>query len=267
MTILFIVESERESQMAYKELMMSRIKFKPFIIRGKNVRDKLKRELQINVVPTLLFKRKKVESYRNIKILIDHVDLKLKNTLRPERRQRPPSPTQSDDEISGESIEETDDEQESSDEEDSMSDFIALPENEGIVNTKRDKKIEAEKKKGEMKTESVDDLMSALPENDHAKKKGTTAAKTTAAKTTAAKTAAAKTAAAKATAAKATAAKATAAKVAKATAGKTPAAKAKATAGKTPAAKATKKEPVEQDDNSNYDSDNNEDDEDEEMEI
>lgn len=155
MPILFIVNDDRESQMAYKELMMSPIKFKPFIIRGKNIREKLKRELQITTVPTLLFKRKKVESYKNIKILIDHINFKVKNILRPERKQhqRPPSPTQSDDEISGESIEDTDFEVESGDDdEDSISDLIALPEDEGkIVNKKREKKI-AENKKEIAKT-------------------------------------------------------------------------------------------------------------------
>lgn len=115
--LLFIVEHDRESQMAYKELMMSRMKFKPFIIRGKNVSERLKREFQITQVPTLLFqKRKKVEGYRNIKILIESIEQKIQNSLRPrDRRVRQPPVEQED--ISDESEEEPQSAQEESEEE------------------------------------------------------------------------------------------------------------------------------------------------------
>lgn len=125
MVILFIVEHDRESQMAYKELMMSRMKFKPFIIRGKNVSERLKRDLQITTVPTLLFqKRKKVEGYRNIKILIESIEQKIQNSLRPPQRTRQ-QPSVQQEEISEESdeafepVEEEPEEDEAVEEEDS----------------------------------------------------------------------------------------------------------------------------------------------------
>uniref|UniRef100_A0A6C0JRH1 Thioredoxin domain-containing protein n=1 Tax=viral metagenome TaxID=1070528 RepID=A0A6C0JRH1_9ZZZZ len=50
--ILFIVMTDRESQLAYRLLMNTRVKFLPFQVKGKNVRERLKK-YKIDQVPTL----------------------------------------------------------------------------------------------------------------------------------------------------------------------------------------------------------------------
>lgn len=50
--ILFIVMTDRESQLIYRMLMNTRVKFLPFQVKGKNVRERLKK-YKIDQVPTL----------------------------------------------------------------------------------------------------------------------------------------------------------------------------------------------------------------------
>lgn len=87
--ILFVVQDERESQMAYKDLMTTPIKFKTFIIRGKNVVDRVK-QIGITKVPTLYItsKNKKIEGYIAIKQLIDQLEQEQMNRQRTEARER-----------------------------------------------------------------------------------------------------------------------------------------------------------------------------------
>lgn len=65
--IFFYVLRHRDSQEAYKILMSTKLPFKPFEIRGKNVSTKLK-QYGIDKVPTLYFpdKKAKVEGLQNI---------------------------------------------------------------------------------------------------------------------------------------------------------------------------------------------------------
>jgi len=84
--ILFYVKYDKESQMAYKDLMNSEIEFKTFEVRGKNIADRLKSS-QITKVPTLLIpsKGQKIEGYLAIKKMIDKVEqysMRMKRVLR-----------------------------------------------------------------------------------------------------------------------------------------------------------------------------------------
>jgi len=65
--ILFLVLDHRESQIAYTMMMSTKYKFKPFIIKGKNVSKELNK-YGIDKVPTLYFPEKmaKVEGSSNI---------------------------------------------------------------------------------------------------------------------------------------------------------------------------------------------------------
>lgn len=86
--ILFYVKYDKESQMAYKDLMNSIIEFKTFEIRGKNVSERLK-SLMITKVPTLVIpsKKQKIEGYLAIKKMIDKVEqyqTRMKRVLREE---------------------------------------------------------------------------------------------------------------------------------------------------------------------------------------
>lgn len=65
--IFFYVSQHRDSQTAYKLLMSTKIPFKTFEIKGKNVSEKLK-QYGIDKVPTLYFpnKKSKVEGSQNI---------------------------------------------------------------------------------------------------------------------------------------------------------------------------------------------------------
>lgn len=78
--ILFYVKYDKESQMAYKELMNSPIEFKTFEIRGKNVAERLSR-LGITKVPTLVItsKKQKYQGYMDIKKLIDKIEKQSEN--------------------------------------------------------------------------------------------------------------------------------------------------------------------------------------------
>lgn len=136
-SILFIVDHDRESQVAYRELMTSKISFKPFIIRGKNVKDILK-EQGITHVPTLVFKKKQVVGYRNIKTIIDSVENQTRNVLKPRQRsvkRESPEP----DEESNEDIEQS----KENDEKDSMDDIIARPEDEEIEEEEEEEEEES----------------------------------------------------------------------------------------------------------------------------
>lgn len=66
---------ERESQMAYKELMKTEIIFKPFPIRGKNIRERLQ-QVGITHVPTFFIpsKRQKIVGYMAIKNMIEQIE-------------------------------------------------------------------------------------------------------------------------------------------------------------------------------------------------
>jgi hypothetical protein len=78
--VLFYVKYDKESQMAYKELMNSPIEFKTFEIRGKNVAERLS-SLGITKVPTLVItsKKQKYQGYMDIKKLIDKIEKQSEN--------------------------------------------------------------------------------------------------------------------------------------------------------------------------------------------
>lgn len=107
--ILFYVKYDKESQMAYKDLMNSSIKFKTFEIRGKNVSERLK-SLGITQVPTFIIssKKQKIQGYIAIKKMIDKVEqyqMRMKHALRQEKDVKrvkvvEPEEVESDDEVS-----------------------------------------------------------------------------------------------------------------------------------------------------------------------
>ena len=78
--VLFYVKYDKESQMAYKDLMNSSIEFKTFEIRGKNVAERLS-TLGITKVPTLVIpsKKQKIQGYLDIKKLIDKIEKQSEN--------------------------------------------------------------------------------------------------------------------------------------------------------------------------------------------
>lgn len=69
---LVLYEKDRECQEAYKYLMTTKVNFKPFIVRGANVRDQL-RKMGITKVPTLVLTNKKIffEGMAKIKKVIE----------------------------------------------------------------------------------------------------------------------------------------------------------------------------------------------------
>lgn len=71
-THLIIIEDDKESQLVYKYLLTSKINFKPFIVRGNNVRERLKKA-GITKIPALVLTNKKIyyESYQQIKNFVD----------------------------------------------------------------------------------------------------------------------------------------------------------------------------------------------------
>jgi hypothetical protein len=132
--IFFYVLQHRDSQIAYKILMSTKIYFKAFQIRGKNISSQL-RQYGIDKVPTLYFpdKMAKVEGYQNIARYLG-VELTIENQpvgqVRKKRKQKMPKlepkyqkaiiESDSDEEdLEEEDIEEEEDlEEEDSDEED-----------------------------------------------------------------------------------------------------------------------------------------------------
>lgn len=69
---LVLYEKDRECQEAYKYLMTTKVNFKPFIVRGANVRDQL-RKMGITKVPTLVLSNKKIffEGMAKIKKVVE----------------------------------------------------------------------------------------------------------------------------------------------------------------------------------------------------
>lgn len=86
--IFFYVLKHRDSQIAYRILMSTKINFKPFEIKGKNVKNQLQK-YGVDKVPTLYFpdKRAKIEGAENIARYLG-VDL---NALFASNQQPPPS--------------------------------------------------------------------------------------------------------------------------------------------------------------------------------
>lgn len=74
--ILFVVMTDRGSQEAYRLLMNTSIKFIPFQIKGKNVRERLKNVYKIDQVPTLYIttSKKKYVGISAIRILVEKVE-------------------------------------------------------------------------------------------------------------------------------------------------------------------------------------------------
>lgn len=130
--IFFYVLQHRDSQIAYKILMSTKIEFKAFQIRGKNISSQL-RQYGIDKVPTLYFpdKMAKVEGYQNIARYLG-VELTIENQpvqqIRKKRKQKraklepkyQKAIIESDSDVEEEDLEEEDDfeEEEDSDEED-----------------------------------------------------------------------------------------------------------------------------------------------------
>ena len=72
--VLFLAMTDRESQIAYKLLMQTKINFKPFPVRGKNVKEQLK-TIGITKVPTfvLMKKRKQIIGAQAIQKMIEAI--------------------------------------------------------------------------------------------------------------------------------------------------------------------------------------------------